>query len=513
MPAELLLGARLFKVGLIMLGALIIALGMILGKKREILTEKLITNSSDKLPGIILSMMLAVALVLRLYGIDYGLWYDEMRTHVQYMGMSFGEILTTYDSENNHVLFTLLARASFGLFNESPWSIRLPAVLFGVASIWALYLLARQVASLREALLSAAFLTVSYHHVWFSQNARGYMGLLLWTIIASWLFLRSIRENIPTLWLLYAASAALGVYTHMTMIFVIIGHFVVYLTVIVVEKDGLGRERWEGLLFGFFMAGFLTLFLYAFVLPQIFSTIGEQSNVSTWKNPLWTVIEFAKGIRVGFASTILAMGALFLVGAGVLSFARENPVILGFLFIPAFLGAAVVMIMGHPLWPRFFFFTMGFGILLIVRGTTMFGRIIGNRFRLKPRGSAIFATGLCSALIIASMISLPRAYAPKQDYAGALTFVNEHKDPGDAVLTVGLTRFPYKSFFKTDWKEVESQDEIISVSAHAKRTWLLYTLPLHLKGEYPGIMDIVKRDFKVVKKFYGTLNDGTNTTH
>jgi uncharacterized membrane protein len=456
-----------------------------------------------------LAIMLAAALLLRLHGLDYGLWYDEIRTHVQYMGMPFGEIITTYDSENNHVLFTILARASYGLFNENPWSIRLPAVLFGVASIWVLYLLARQVGSVREALLSAALLTVSYHHIWFSQNARGYIGLLFWTIAASWLFLRSIREKTRFLWLLYALSAALGVYTHMTMIFVVIGHFVVYLTLIIFEKHRLGRQGLEGLLFGFFMAGFLTLFLYALVLPQIFTTIGEHSNVSAWKNPLWTIVEFANGIRVGFASTILAIGALFLVGAGLLSFARKDPAILGFLFIPAFTGAAVVMFMGHPLWPRFFFFTMGFGILLIVRGTTIFGQIIGERFKLDSRGCAILATGLCSALIIASIISLPRAYAPKQDYGGALSFVIKHKEPGDAVLTVGLTRFPYTSFYKTDWKEVESQDEIISASTHAKRIWLLYTLPLHLKGEYPEIMNIVERNFKVVKKFYGTLNDGT----
>jgi uncharacterized membrane protein len=47
-----------------------------------------------------------------------------------------------------------------------------------VASIGALYLLGRAVAGPTEALFAAALMTVAYHHVWFSQNARGYSGLL-----------------------------------------------------------------------------------------------------------------------------------------------------------------------------------------------------------------------------------------------------------------------------------------------------------------------------------------------
>ena len=117
------------------------------------------------------------------------------------------------------------------VFNETTWSIRVPAVLFGVASIWALFLLAGELGSRREAILSAAFLTFSYHHIWFSQNARGYTVLLFWTILASWLLLRSLRDNLPKLWFLYAVTAALGVYTHVTMLFVITGHFVIYLVI------------------------------------------------------------------------------------------------------------------------------------------------------------------------------------------------------------------------------------------------------------------------------------------
>ena len=79
------------------------------------------------------------------------------------------------------------------IFGDGPAALRLPAVLFGVASIAALYLFARRVTTVREALVAAALMTVSYHHIWFSQNARGYSALLFWTLVSSWLFARALR--------------------------------------------------------------------------------------------------------------------------------------------------------------------------------------------------------------------------------------------------------------------------------------------------------------------------------
>jgi len=169
----------------------------------------------------------------------------------------------------------------------------------------------------------------------------------------------------------------------------------------------------------------------------------------------------------------------------------------------------LVMSMGHPLWPRFFFFTMGFGILVVVRGTTVLGQAMNKLLKLDLKRSAFLGTTICSGLIIASMIALPRAYDPKQDYEGALAFVNQYKQPDDVVVTIGITRFPYKSFYKTNWEEVETVEKLNDILRRSKRTLLLYTLPLHIQGAYPDIMDIIENDFEIVKQFYGTLNDGT----
>jgi uncharacterized membrane protein len=457
-----------------------------------------------------LALILAFALALRLYRLGDGLWLDEIMTYVNYAKIPAGETITTYDSQNQHFLYSLLAHASFLIFGESAWSLRLPATLFGVASIWALYLLGRQVTNTREALFSCLLLAVSYHHIWFSQNARGYTGLLFWTILSSWIFLRSTRESRPALWLVYALSSAAGMYTHLTMLFVVSGHFIIYSVLLITRTWQSESDRWLGLFLGFCLAGFFTLLLYALVLPQIFGeTIKHGRAVAAWKNPFWTLIEFIRGMQTGFKGFIPAIIALIIFSVGLFSFARKNPIVIGLLFIPAIICAVVTTAMGHHLWPRLFFFTFGFATLIIVRGTMEVARILASWMRLPYLGATRFGTALCLALILVSVATVPSVYYPKQDYSGALAFLQKNQEPGDVIATVGATVLPYKKFYGVDWHEIESVETLNKIRSYAKRTWLTYTLPVHLESVYPDVMVIIRNDFTVVKKFYGTLNGGT----
>jgi hypothetical protein len=471
--------------------------------------EKIDTNFPLKVNQSLLTAILLVALSLRLYGIGYGLWYDEISAYVTYMQMPFAKILTTFDSENNHVLFTLLARASYGLFGGQTWAIRIPAVLFGVACIWALYLLGREVGSQREALLSAALLAFSYHHIWFSQNARGYTGLLFWTLLASWSLLRALNKNLPKWWLVYAICAAFGVYTHITMLFIVTGHFIIFATSLISRRRGIWSEWVTGIFIGFCTAAFFTLLLYSPILPQVFSIIGQQTNVASWNSPLWTLLELVRGMRAGFVSIAFVIGAFLLIGAGLFSFVHKKPAIIGLLILPALIGSIVVIGMGHPLWPRFFFFVMGFGVLIIVRGTFVVGQAMGRLLKYGPHRTVLIGTSLSCLLIAASAISIPRVYAPKQDFKGALAYIEEQRKPGDAIITVGLTRFPYKSFYRTDWEEVETEEKLDAIRRRSDRTLLLYTFPSHVQAEYPDVMSSIERNFTLMRQFHGTLNGGT----
>jgi 4-amino-4-deoxy-L-arabinose transferase-like glycosyltransferase len=401
------------------------------------------------------------------------------------------------------------------IFGESAWALRLPAVFFGVGSIWTLYLLGSEVANRKEGFLAAALLAFSYHHVWFSQNARGYSGLLFWTILSSWLFIRGLRGQQTRVWIYYAITIALGVYTHLTMVFVLVGQSIIYLVILLIHRKKEWTRLMAGIVFGIGLAGLFSLLLYAPVIPQILNTIGgtEQSVVTEWKNPIWTLLELMSGLKISFAGGVLAAGAILLFGIGFVSYAVTEPILLGLLFLPPIIGTTITLAVGHHLWPRFFFFIFGLGALVVIRGATVLGiflvrqveRVITLPAKIRTWGGIALPVGL----ILVSALSVPLAYGPKQDYSGALNFVNDNLMPGDSVVTVFLTEFVYQDFYKTNWKAVDSLEELNTIRELSNRTWLIYTFPPVIEAMHPELMTSIQQEFILVEQFGGTVSNGT----
>ena len=506
---QLLTGATLFKISLIILGLAVFAVGRFFMWKRSSHDKESCCKPGDKFDFVILAIILVASCAMNLYRLGEGLWYDEIVTYVKYVAIPFGEIVTTYDNQNQHILYSVLAHAAVQIFGDSIWSLRLPAAVFGIGSVGALYLVGRQLSTSKEALLAAALLAFSYHHVWFSQNARGYTGLLFWTLLSTWFFIRALEEARPRLWVLYAACAALGAYTLIYMLFVILGHFAVYVATLLSRPKKVGSDKWMGLFLGFCLAGLLSFQLYALVLPQFFTAFAEAEVVgSAWTNPMWALLEFVRGVQANFSGSIVAIAAVAIFGAGFWSFWRTNPILIHLLVVPVIICIALKWGMAHHLWPRSLIFAVGFGALIVVRGTMLLGSA-GNRLLNFPSmKSNLSGIALCAGLILVSSISVRFAYGPKQDYGSALQFVEAGKQPGDRIVTAGLASFPYRYLYKTNWEKAESLEALNAIRSRATRTWLIYTLPIQLRDTQPEIMSTIETDFKNVKKFYGTLADG-----
>jgi hypothetical protein len=235
---------------------------------------------------------------------------------------------------------------------------------------------------------------------------------------------------------------------------------------------------------------------------------GAESTVAAWKNPVWTLLEFMKSIEIGFATSAAAIALFLVFSTGLLSFIRTKPVFAQLLVLPVLITTITLLGLGHPLWPRVFFFAVGFAALMIVRGTTKVSNAAARLLYLSPARSALIGTVLCSGLIFASARSIPHVYGPKQDFLGALAYVREMAEPDDAIATVGVTTYAYKDLYRIGWESVETLADLNSLRSRSKRTWLLYTLPLHMDSVYPEIMSTVRRDFHIVKEFHGTLGGG-----
>jgi mannosyltransferase len=503
---QLMLGAHLFRVGLVLLGSFVFFLGKIFAEDSKTLNKSEPIHSSGQ-SRMILALILLAATLLRLYGLNSGLWHDEILSIIEYVRMPYGEIISTCKDANQHFLYTLMAHASFDLFGENNWALRLPAVFFGVGSIWVLYLFGRLCTTEREALLSAALLTFSYYHIWFSQNARGYSGLLFFAILSSFLFLRAL-ESRPRYWLYYAFATALGMYTNMTLMFVIFSHVIICMILLLFNRERIWHQKWI-IVSGFVLSALLIFQLHALVLPQILGgVLGEESTVPAWINPMWTLLEFVKAMKTSFAGGILAVAALVVFSFGLVSYARTRPIVIGLFLIPILLCAVLVIGMGHHLWPRFFYFAFGFAALIAIRGVTVVTREIGKILKM-PIRTDWTATALCIVLILFSATSIRYVYGPKQDFLGALHFVESQRKSGDAVVTVGLASIDFEDFYRMNWPQVQTLNDLLKIRNRSERTWLLYTFPMHVEAVYPEIMKSIRNDFVIVKEFYGTVGAGT----
>jgi hypothetical protein len=245
------------------------------------------------------------------------------------------------------------------------------------------------------------------------------------------------------------------------------------------------------------------------VLPQFFGgTLQQESEVPTWTNPLWTILEVARGLQIGFAGSVAGLIAVVIFGAGLVDYARTKPVIVALLILPCLTLGGTVFALGHHLWPRFFFFSIGFAALVAIRGAMVTGRVAARLLQRPEWKTSPIGLVTCAGLIAVSALTVPAAYRPKQAYQEALDFITTNEEVGDVVLTAGAAAFPYSTLYKTSWQKVESAAQLQMVRASAHRTWVVYTLPDHMQSVYPELLSMIQQDFIPMRRFAGSLSGG-----
>lgn len=488
-------------------------------------------------PWVILAALSILALCLRLWHLNSDLWYDELISLLDYFRPPLGQIVTSFASQNQHMFYSILAHGSIAVFGESAAAVRLPSVVFGVGSLWALFLLGRKVMSQRESLLACALVTVSYHHIWFSQNARGYMGLLFFTTLATWMWLEALQRDSWLWWISYAIAVSLGVWLHMTMIFVAGAHFLLFAALAIRpglfkrssrHEDVPAEPRYAASMFdrkplvAWALCGSLTLQLHALALPDFFrSALGQESWPSEWSSPWWVVIESVRSLQLGVLGVPAVLCGLALVAAGWLSIFRNDRLAAFALLLPAFLGGATMLALGHYLWPRFFFFSMGFAVLIVIRGAMTLPSFILkvgwprsflkllSRPESRERSGELAGLSLACLLILASVFTLPRLYAlPKQDFTGARNWIERSRASDDRVVAVGLAGVAYGRYFAPQWSVAQTRAELDSITRGRSNVWLVYTLPIQIKAYRPEIWEAIQQEFRTVEVFPGTLGGG-----
>jgi hypothetical protein len=458
----------------------------------------------------VLAVLVTIASVLRFVGGGDQLWYDEIRTLIDSVRRPLALVVTHFPSDNDHVFYSVLAHINIGLGGETPFMLRLPAILFGIASIPLIYALGTKVTTRFEALACAMLATVSVHHVWFSQNARGYTLLLVMTLLGTMLILDGLKTGSRRPWLLFAVVSALGAYTHLSMILAVVGQAIaVAFHLLAVRR--FTDEELKGPAIGFIGAAALTVILYLPMVGDVAGFFNAQATTPKSAAPVGSGLLYMVGnMQLGFVrgGALMLGGTVFMIG--LVSYWRESPGIPALFFVPPALVYFATILLERPTRPRFFFFVAGFLLLVGVRGVFVIIRFVVDR--LGQKGAAWEPTlrwAAVAAMTSLLLIDLARTYGkPKMDYEGALAYVDASRRPGDIVALGGIgTAFVYPKYLGRNWPRLESADQLASLR-RGNDVLVLYTFDRALSHGDPVLLQALKTLCTEERNFAGTLQDG-----
>ncbi len=361
--------------------------------------------------------------------------------------MTVGELLRTFSSPNQHLMNSLLMRVSVAALGEHDWSIRLPAVLFGIATVPALYWLARPIMKGWQALAVAFLTAVSYHHIWFSQNARGYSAYLLFCVLATGALWRLIATPQRRWVALYAVFAVLGLTSLIITAFVIITHVLLATALVIVR-----RRRAEPvaplvrrLALAFGATAVASLVIYGPTAIELLRVVGTAyTRQGTGFNPvsLDFLKETLRGLAAGFGSLALvgAVPFLVLVAIGTLSLMRRGWLIVLSFVLPLGMMAVLVVVAGWLTSPRFFILVVPLAFLVAVESLDLVARLLSKLVADGVRRAQIHGALSAAAVLVCAIalgFGLPRYYAvPKQSFRATIASFNARSGPGDALVAV-----------------------------------------------------------------------------
>lgn len=468
--------------------------------------------------------LLALALVLRIVGLNASLWYDEVSTLTEFVRLPWGQLVGDFSSLNNHMFYSLQAKAAVELFGESAWALRLPALLMGMGSLVLIWWLARTEVGRGAALVTLLLLALSYHHVWFTQNARGYTGLLTWTTAATILLMSGLRRPRWWVWTLYALCLAAGMYTHLSAGFFFVAHGVVFAVLMgaaFLRPQGRIGRSYPGVrslqaYYGFGLGGVLILLLHLPLLDQIRSSVGavssgsQTSAMAEWNNPLRTLQEFAGSLDAlgPLAPFALAVGFAVLVLGAVLV-ARRSPLLAAIYLTQVPLSLILLVALSFRIWPRYFFVDIGFLFLCAAVGGLAVAEVVEKAVRRTPLRRAVLPTAL-ALMVGVSAVLLARNYAyPKQDLEGAVELVERERGPQDVGTSVGLAATSIHDYFAPQWPVTGTVADLDRLLAGGCTVWLVTAFEGHTRATKADVMRRVDASFDKVAELPGTLGGGT----
>ncbi|MBS1954100.1 MAG: glycosyltransferase family 39 protein [Cyanobacteria bacterium SZAS-4] len=491
---------------------------------------------TKKQAALALSVVVVAGLLLRCLFLDSSFWLDEITPLTFYRDSSVFGLLTTYYSTNNHLFYTLLEKMAVSAFGEHEWAVRLPSVLIGVATIPVFYLLTRVIANRWVSVATAFLLAVSYQHIFFSQNARGYTAHLLFTLAATLFLIRGIKKDKVSHWAGYCLCIFLNMASIIASLSVLIAHFLIAIaaSIVVQRRSKGGWALFRRLSAVMFLALLLVLHLYSIIFPQANAVVQETYKVQSTGFTLFSaefLNEVVRGLKIASGPKILlaAIPGLFISIAGLRAIFRCSWICLAALVLPEILLASYLLKQGLAVSPRFFLLALPFALLVFAVGFYVAVKVCLAKVSLakaspqKKLPPALLPIVFLFGILCVAAVNLPSLIQyykiPKQDFRSALLYVQSK--PGKAypfsIYTAreGVAYYANRSGLRLnqdffDARTIPEFTEILQKQNPAN-LYLITTFPRALHLDHPELEPLMDKYWVVDKVFPGSIGDGDLT--
>lgn len=222
----------------------------------------------------------ALGFFLRLFDLTKSsIWHDEGYT-MWLIRYNFGEIITRTARDVHPPAYYLIAKSWVTLFGNSVFSIRFLSLIFSVGIIFLAYKIVELIWDKRAAFWSSLFVAFSPFMIRFGQEARMYGVVAFFTTLATYYFVRFVKENKNIYLIPFTFAMIVAMYTQYYSFFVIISLWLIL--VIVTKMKGLLNWKW-------WAANVALIIMYLPWFPVAYKQVTRVGG-SYWIKPEWITL-------------------------------------------------------------------------------------------------------------------------------------------------------------------------------------------------------------------------------
>ena len=387
------------------------------------------------------------------------LWLDEING-LQIASQPFPRMISSIIGSDHPPLFHFIQHF-FLAPGYDEFSARLPAAVFGVLSILAIFILGRNTLGEIEGLMGAALLATSAINIANAQNARNYSFFVFLSILSLNSFYLAFWKNRKGHYWFWVVLNVLAVYAHYFGLFLVFSE-VAFALVYFIRTRRKIRELSElrHLIWGSLITGIAFLpWVYAAFFRQAAHGVGyfnyflePQPNsflvlVNYFVYGVWDILTFRYP-----KTPLMVLGILTLIGivgkrnpeknAGINLLTFFPLIVLVTVFSLAFARVKVITPRNLLFIFPCFYLLVGRGILLLSQGllTRVFPK---NARRYQLTGAFVLGVVLLGRLNYQTLVHYYNEGFHLEDYRGSwkqvVSFVKENLNPDDQILIWGKT--------------------------------------------------------------------------